>query len=111
MAFAAADAKTVEPLIGTTTSIFLPAGAGCFLATVIGGQTLSGRPCIYARCGTWLPHAWLRANQMPLSRASNPEEDRMALQIWGWDRFARPVEARAGEEARLRIDHAMETGP
>ena len=105
MAFAAADAKTVEPLIGTTTSIFLPAGAGCFLATVIGGQTLSGRPCIYARCGTWLPHAWLRANPMPLPRASNPEET-VALQIWGWHRFARPVEVRAGEE-----DHVMETGP
>jgi hypothetical protein len=34
LAFAAADAKTVEPLIGTDSSIYLPTGAGSFIGLV-----------------------------------------------------------------------------
>jgi hypothetical protein len=73
LAFAAADAKTVEPLIGTTTSIFLPAGPGCFVGTVISGQTASERKYIYPRLRTFLPANRLKRGQTLLPRTIDAE--------------------------------------
>jgi hypothetical protein len=43
----AADASAVQPLIGATDSVYLPAGVGVFAGNVIGGRTVSGKACIY----------------------------------------------------------------
>jgi hypothetical protein len=37
----------VQPLIGATDSVYLPAGVGVFAGNVIGGRTVSGKACIY----------------------------------------------------------------
>jgi hypothetical protein len=56
LAFVAADAKVITPLIGTSTSIYLPGRSGAFAATVIGGLTQkTGKAKIYARCRTFVP--------------------------------------------------------
>jgi hypothetical protein len=39
LAFVAADAAFMKPLIGKQASIYLPAGSGCFAGNVIGGRT------------------------------------------------------------------------
>jgi hypothetical protein len=51
----AADAKVVEPLVGSGESIYLPAGPGVFVSNVIGCRTIGGgKTCIYATARTWL---------------------------------------------------------
>jgi hypothetical protein len=39
----------VQPLIGATDSVYLPAGVGVFAGNVIGGRTVSGKTRIYGR--------------------------------------------------------------
>lgn len=84
LAFAAADAKVVEPLIGTGTTVYLPAGPGCFVGTIIGGTTAEGRVYIYCRCRTYLAAAFLRPEQVPLPRALDAV-DTVAIRLWRWD--------------------------
>ena len=75
LAFLAADAATVVPLVGQDTSIYLPAGPGAFAATVIGARTTDGRSSyVYARANTWLSEVMLRADQTPLPRAASAEQ-------------------------------------
>jgi sarcosine oxidase gamma subunit len=64
LAFVAADASIVRPLIGTTTSVYLQAGSGAFAATVIGGMTQTGKAKIYARCRTFVPASWLKPDHV-----------------------------------------------
>jgi hypothetical protein len=67
----AADASIVSPLIGSPASIYLPAGSGCFLGTVIGGRIAAGKDCIHRRCRTFIPASWLKPDQLFLPRAAN----------------------------------------
>jgi sarcosine oxidase gamma subunit len=92
LAFVAADAKVVTPLIGTSTSIYLPARSGAFAATVIGGVTTTGKAKIYARCRTFVHSSWLNADQQFLPRAVDVEQT-VALDLWHWDKFGLPVSA------------------
>jgi hypothetical protein len=92
LAFVAADTKVVAPLIGKPTSIYLPAGSGCFAATVIGGMTQTGKTKIYARCRTFVPTIWLKPDQQPLLRAVDVEQT-VALDLWHWDKIGLPVSA------------------
>jgi hypothetical protein len=85
LAFVAADASIVRPLIGRSTSIYLPAGSGCFAATVIGGLTQSGHARIYARVRTFVPASWLKPDQHCLPRATDVE-NMVAIALWGWHR-------------------------
>jgi hypothetical protein len=75
LAFANADASVVELLVGTDKSVYLAAGAGAFVGHIIRGRTKSKREYVYMRCRTWMPTAWLGADQALLPRASNPRED------------------------------------
>jgi hypothetical protein len=90
LAFVAADAKVVTPLIGKPTSIYLPTGSGAFAATVIGGMTQTGKARIYARCRTCVPASWLNADQQFLPRATDVEQT-VALDLWHWDKIGLPV--------------------
>jgi hypothetical protein len=85
LAFVAADASIVRPLIGSPASIYLPAGTGCFAATVIGGMTQTGKTRIYARCRTYVPATWLKPDQGLLRRAADVGST-VALKLWGWHR-------------------------
>jgi hypothetical protein len=85
LAFAAADAAAIKPLVGTGASIYLPAGPGAFTGSVIGGRTADGgKSFIYARCRTFLPASWMRPDQVPLPRAKDAKST-VALALWRWD--------------------------
>jgi hypothetical protein len=91
LAFVAADAKVVTPLIGTSTSIYLPAGSGAFAATLIGGMTTQTRKTrIYARCRTFVPSSWLNSDQQFLPPAADVEAT-VATALWHWDKIGSPV--------------------
>jgi hypothetical protein len=90
-AFAASDAGSVAPLISSPATIYLPAGSGCFLATVIGGVTKTGKEHIYARCRTVVPQTWMRADQILLARADDAERT-VALALWDWGRVGELLE-------------------
>ena len=90
LAFVAADAQVVRPLIGKPMSIYLPAGSGAFVATIIGGMTTTGKAKIYARCRTFVPAAWLNADQQFLSRAADVKNT-VALALWHWDKIGLPA--------------------
>jgi hypothetical protein len=85
LAFLAADANAMARLVGTQTSIYLPAASGgAFAATVIGAKTLDGeRHYTYARVHTFLSAAMLRPDQVMVPRATNPEQT-VALALWRW---------------------------
>jgi hypothetical protein len=99
LAFVAADASTVSPLIGKPTSIYLPAGSGAFAATVIGGMTQTGKAKIYARCRTFVPASWLNADQQPLPRAAD-DGDTVATGLWQWDKFGEVLPDRGPNRRR-----------
>ena len=83
-AFAAADAETVEPLVGEPKTVYLPASDGCFVGNVIGGKTADGaKTFIYARCRTWVASTRLGPDQVPLPRAIVPDTTVMC-KIWKW---------------------------
>jgi hypothetical protein len=90
LAFVAADASIVRPLIGTAQSIYLKAGSGAFAATVIGGRTESGKIRIYARCRTFVPASWLNADQTFLPRADNAENT-VAVSLWQWNKIGEAI--------------------
>jgi hypothetical protein len=84
LAFLAADAETVVPLVGQDTSIYLPAGPGAFGGKVIGARTVDGRSSyVYARTNTWLSETMLRADQTLLPPAASAERT-VALALWQW---------------------------
>ncbi len=101
-AFAAADAASVP----TRTTIYLPAGPGCFVGHAIEGTTPSKRRYVYMRARTWIPAAWMRKDQLPLPAAAEPEKT-VALALWRWDGRPKPA---------LRLpphteEHALALGP
>lgn len=94
LAFLAADAETVVPLVGTERSIYLPAASGAFAATVIGAKTPNGqRHFIYARTHTYLSAAMLKPDQVMLPRAASAEGT-VALALWRWRRHGWPAFAK-----------------
>jgi hypothetical protein len=82
-AFIAAEAAPIIPLVGRDASIYLPAGPGVFVASVIGAQTSDGTKYIYARAGTWIERVRLGIDQVPLQRA-NKAEASVAVALWHW---------------------------
>ncbi len=72
--FVAADAKTVEPLVGTSANIYLPAFPGCFVGTVVGGRSLTAQTYIYGRMRIADQARWPKA---PTADAT------VALALWG----------------------------
>jgi hypothetical protein len=83
-AFAAADATVVEPIVGESDTIYLPAGPGAFVGNVIGGKTADGaKEFVYFRAKTWIPAHRLRPDQVPLPRATDPANTVM-IRIWKW---------------------------
>jgi hypothetical protein len=84
LAFLAAEADTLVPLVGTETSIYLPAASGAFAATAVGAKTTDGqRHYTYARAHTYLTAAMLRADQTLLPRATSAGNT-VALGLWRW---------------------------
>jgi hypothetical protein len=84
LSFVAAEAETVAALIGTDTSIYLKAGPGVFVGTVIGAKTTDGASnFIYGRVHTWLRTDMLKPDQVPLPRATDPEQT-VAVGLWRW---------------------------
>jgi hypothetical protein len=59
---------------------------------VIGGMTQTGKARIYARCRTFVPSTWLKADQQFLPRAADVEQT-VAISLWQWDKIGevRPV--------------------
>jgi hypothetical protein len=76
--FYAADMSAVVPHIGKGTDIYLPAGEGVFVGTVIGARS-GEHGFLYARAATWIAQAWLRADQTPLPQAKSEKESVAAL--------------------------------
>jgi hypothetical protein len=66
--FYAADMAAVKPHVGRGTDVYLPAGDGAFVATVIGARS-GAYSFVYARCGTWIEAIKLRPNQTLLPKA------------------------------------------
>jgi hypothetical protein len=91
----------VRPLIGTATSIYLPAGSGAFAATVIGGMTQTGKVRIYARCRTYVPQTWMKPDQ-PLSRAADVENT-VAIALWGWNRVGDTASLVTAQGNQIRL--------
>jgi hypothetical protein len=76
--FYAADIGSVQPHVGRGTDIYLPAGGGMFVCTVIGAR--SGTAFfLYARAGTWIDGTMLRDDQRPLLNAESAEKSVAAL--------------------------------
>jgi hypothetical protein len=102
LAFVAADASIVRPLIGTAQSIYLPTGSGAFAANLIGGMTQTGKPRIYARCRTFVPATWLKPDQVFLPRAADAENT-VAVSLWQWNRIGEAILPVSGMSHRAII--------
>ena len=76
--FYGADMAKVAPHVGRSTDIYLPAGGGCFVCTVIGARS-GDHSFLYARAGTWVDETMLRADQTPLLKAESAEKSVAAL--------------------------------
>jgi hypothetical protein len=76
--FHAADMAAVKPHVGKGTDVYLPAGDGAFVATVIGARS-GAHSFVYARCGTWIEAMKLRPNQTLLPKAETAEKSVAAL--------------------------------
>lgn len=76
--FYAADMAAVKPHVGRGTDVYLPAGNGAFISTVVGAR--SGiRRFLYARAATFVEQAKLRADQVPLPLAASADQSVAAL--------------------------------
>jgi hypothetical protein len=55
-------------------------------------MTQTGKARIYARCRTFVPSTWLKADQQFLPRAADVEQT-VAISLWQWDKIGevRPV--------------------
>jgi hypothetical protein len=77
--FYAADIAAVTPHVGRSTNVYLPAGDGCFICTVVGARSSGGNKFLYARAATWVAEAKLHADQIPLPKASAADKSVAAL--------------------------------
>ncbi len=76
--FHAADMAKVTPHLGRGTDIYLPAGRGYFLCTVVGAKS-GGISFLYARAATWIEKKMLRPDQVPLPKAETADSSVAAL--------------------------------
>jgi hypothetical protein len=76
--FYGADMAEVAPHVGRNTDIYLPAGGGAFVSTVIGARS-GGHSFLYARAATWVDETMLRADQIPLREAETADRSVAAL--------------------------------
>jgi hypothetical protein len=76
--FYAADVAAVSPHIGRDTNIYLPAGGGCFVCTVVGARSGANK-FVYARAATWIDEMKLRPDQVPLPKAETADRSVAAL--------------------------------
>jgi hypothetical protein len=77
--FYAADMSDVAPHVGRGTAIYLPAGRGCFVCTVVGAKAGGGQSFLYARAVTWINDTMLREDQVPLATAADAKKSVAAL--------------------------------
>ena len=76
--FAAADIAEVKPHVGRGTDIYIPAGRGCFVCTVVGARSGANK-FLYARAATWVDEMMLHTDQVPLREAEAAERSVAAL--------------------------------
>jgi hypothetical protein len=77
--FNAADMDTVMSHVGRSPAdIYLPAGGGCFVCTVIGARR-GANNFLYARAATWIDNTMLRPDQVPLTKAETADRSVAAL--------------------------------
>ena len=76
--FYAADMTAVAPHVGRSTDIYLPAGNGAFICTVVGARSGTHR-FLYARAATFVETVKLHADQVPLPKANSEQESVAAL--------------------------------
>jgi hypothetical protein len=76
--FYAADMTAVKPHVGRQTDVYLPAGEGMFVCTVIGARS-GTKNFLYARAATWIDGTMLRPDQVPLPKAEAADRSVAAL--------------------------------
>jgi hypothetical protein len=72
-AFMAAHAVVLDQHVNAETSVYLPAGRGCFASQTI-GATAGSRRYIYARARTWIAFDMLGKDQCLLAPAAEAEQ-------------------------------------
>jgi hypothetical protein len=72
------EAVTLSPHIGRNTDIYLPAGGGCFVCTVVGARSGANK-FVYARAATWIDEMMLHPDQVPLPKAETADSSVAAL--------------------------------
>jgi hypothetical protein len=77
--FAAADIAEVKPHVGRGTDIYIPAGGGAFVCTVVGARSSGGHSFLYSRAATWIESTMLHADQTPLREAEAADGSVAAL--------------------------------
>jgi hypothetical protein len=76
--FNAIDVESVAPHVGKGTDIYLPAGSGCFVGTVIGARSGTSN-FLYARAATWIDGTMLHPDQTLLPKAEAADRSVAAL--------------------------------
>jgi hypothetical protein len=76
--FYAADMAAVSPHVGRGTDIYLPAGDGVFVCTVVGAKSGDSN-FLYARAATWIDGTMLRPDQVPLAQAETADKSVAAI--------------------------------
>jgi hypothetical protein len=76
--FYGANMAAVAPHVGRNSEIYLPAGRGAFLATVVGARSGTNR-FVYARAATFLDETMLGVDQQPLPQAADAKGSVAAL--------------------------------
>ncbi len=76
--FYGSDMNAVQPHVGMNSDIYLPAGGGCFVCTVIGAKSGTNN-FLYARAATWIDETMLRPDQQPLPPATDPKNSIAAM--------------------------------
>jgi hypothetical protein len=77
--FHGVDVAAVVPHVGKGSEIYLPAGGGVFLSTVVGAKAGGGQTFLYARAATWIEAVRLRPDQIPLVQAHDAKSSVAAL--------------------------------
>ena len=68
------DVAEVAPHVGRSTNVYLPAGPGAFICTVVGARSSGGIKFLYARAATFVEQVKLREDQVLLPKAKSEEE-------------------------------------
>jgi hypothetical protein len=76
--FYSADMTAVKPHVGRGTDIYLPAGGGAFVGTVVGAKSGTSN-FLYAPAATWIDETMVRPDRVPLSKAVTADKSVAAL--------------------------------